>query len=197
MDLKGTHGTTASCAEQIEKEGFKIFGGYRGTGIYFWRKNIYAEDLAIAWYLTSISQKHHSQDSDKRCTIISANISIDDDEFVSLESPNIKDNMAILFKKLGYADHINAIKFYDEFFELLEMELDHSIKVVEIAYPAPRICQIYPRQTLSMPSCYIVRNADCISIQSIKKKEKQDIESWKKINTSMKQSKGRLPNYSQ
>ena len=197
LKLIGIHGTTAFCADKIEKEGFRISQGYRGKGIYFWRKNAYAKDLAIAWYLTSMSQKHHSKDNDKRCAIISTSININNDEFISLESPIIKDNVAILFKKLGYADHINAVKFYEELFEILEIELNHSIKVVEIAYSAPRLCRVYPRQTLSMPLCYIVRNADCISIQSIKKMEKQDIESWKTINESMKQLKGRLPNYSQ
>ena len=138
IKLYGVHGTTASCADQIEQEGFRLSQGYRGEGIYFWRKNAYAEDLAIGWYLTSISQGHHSKDIDKRCAIISVSINVDDDKFVSLEPPNIKDNIAALFKKSNYKDHINAIKFYEEFFELLELELNHSLFVVEFSFPAPK-----------------------------------------------------------
>jgi ribosomal protein S8 len=197
ITLYGVHGTTASCADKIEQEGFKSSQGYRGEGIYFWRKNVYAEDLVIGWYLTSISQGHHSKDTDKRCAIISASINVDDDEFVSLESPNIKDNIAALFKQSNYKDHINAIKFYEEFFELLELELNHPVKVVEIAFPAPKKCQVYPRQALGMPIAYLVREANCVSILSIKKLEKPEIESWKTANESMKQLKKSLPNYSQ
>jgi hypothetical protein len=196
IKLYGVHGTTASCADQIEQEGFRLFQGYRGEGVYFWRKNAYAEDLAIGWYLTSISQGHHTKDTDKRCAIISCSINVDDDEFVSLESPNIKDNIAALFKKSNYKDHKNAIKFYEEFFKLLELELNHPIKVVEIAFPAPRKCQVYPRQALGMPITYMVRKAHCVSILSIKKLEILEIESWKTTNESMKQLKGYLPNYS-
>jgi hypothetical protein len=197
MELFGVHGTTVSCANQIEQEGFRLSQGYRGKGAYFWRENTYAEDLAIGWYLTSISQKHHSKDTDKRCAIISISINVDEDEFVSLESPNIKDNIATLFKKGNHKDHMNAINFYEEFFEILELELNHPIKVVEIAFPAPRNCQIYPRQALGMPITYVVRNTDCVSILSIKKPEISDIESWKIANESMKPLKKRSPNSSQ
>lgn len=105
LTLFGTHGTTASIADKINKEGFRLSLGYRGKGIYFWRQNAYAEDLAIGWYLTSISQGHHSKDIDKQCTIISVNLNIDDDEFVSLESPDIKDQIASIFKQKNYQDN--------------------------------------------------------------------------------------------
>ena len=189
IKLYGVHGTTASCADLLEQEGFRLSQGYRGKGIYFWRKNAYAEDLSIGWYLTSISQGHHSQDTDKRCAIISASINVDDNELLSLEAPNIKDHIADFFKKSNYKDHINAIKFYEEFFEFLELELNHPLKVVESAFPAPKKCQEYPRQALGMPIAYLVRKANCVSILSIKKLEQLELESWKTANESMKQLK--------
>ncbi len=101
----------------------------------------------------------------------------------------IKDHIADFFKKSNYKDHINAIKFYEEFFEFIELELNHPLKVVEIAFPAPKKCQVYPRQALGMPIAYLVRKANCVSILSIKKLEQPEIESWKTANESMKQLK--------
>jgi len=47
--LKGTHGTTLPATEDIAKNNSfqKTIDGYTGSGVYFWRFNDYAKDLAI------------------------------------------------------------------------------------------------------------------------------------------------------
>jgi hypothetical protein len=52
LTLKGVHGTSRSAAQKIaQHQTFqKTDKGRVGTGVYFWRENIYAKGLASCWY---------------------------------------------------------------------------------------------------------------------------------------------------
>jgi len=52
LTLKGVHGTSRTAAQEIVQHQIfqKTDKGRVGTGVYFWRENIYAKELAICWY---------------------------------------------------------------------------------------------------------------------------------------------------
>lgn len=192
LTLSGVHGTTVSRAEKIAQDGFKPSeAGYRGKGIYFWRRNPYVPEytnhLAISWYLTAKAQGHYSKDTDGRCAIISAQIKVAEDNFVDLTGPEVNDQLVAFYYLNKYKDEMKAASLYDEFIEQLEQELNCGIQVITLTFPTPSKCKICPKQALGMPLCYVVKQASCIEVVSINKLTQEELNLWQTLNESNRQ----------
>jgi hypothetical protein len=86
--LKGIHGTTVSSAQNIVQ--YQSFlktaakNGYTGSGVYFWRYNAYAKDLATCWYHYRVRRGDFKENEG---AVIYANIHVKENEFIDLETP--------------------------------------------------------------------------------------------------------------
>ena len=84
--LKGTHGTILSAAQDITQHNSfqKTKNGYTGSGVYFWRFNDYARDLAVCWYNQRVRQGKFRENEG---AVIYVDIRVKKDEFLDLETP--------------------------------------------------------------------------------------------------------------
>jgi hypothetical protein len=176
IEVRGTHGTTATRAESIRKSGFWISDGERGFGVYFWRENAYAMELAMGWYFNALSHRDsvYKNDKDKQCTIITALISAGNDEWIDLTDPDTEDTLIHLYKRGNYENTRIASKLYEEYYHLTEEELGIKIKLIQTRVYAPVKVKEWPTQPIGMPVCYVVRDNTCISIDRFKKLDQRE-----------------------
>src|SRR4030042_5881824 len=99
MELFGLHGTTRSRADNILNNNFLPNPGRVGKGIYFWRKNAYSNALAKGWYDFYLKKKNYEHDTDKRFSFFNVMICVNENNFLDLESPDIKDQLALIAQK--------------------------------------------------------------------------------------------------
>jgi hypothetical protein len=168
MELhKGTHGTCKSRAIVISEKGFEIFNSNprRGNGVYFWRDNSYAVEFAKAWYKQELKNRKYDFELLKTCSIIKADIKVEDDEIVNVDDPIIKD----LILKIVHEKHIDNAKgvcsVYDNYIKSVERRLNKSIKLVLAQVRVPE--SDFPRTFIETAYCYVVRSIDCIHITAI------------------------------
>lgn len=171
LNLEGTHGTSQSRANKIEKNGFQKSPGRIGVGIYFWCAGAYAEDLAIAWYDYCFSEDRYSTDKENGCVVIYASFRIKKEEFLDLEKKDIKDQLAGMAKKRGLkiSDRKNIHSVRARFIDKLEHKMEVRFKVIEASVPLPdkQFCYFYPISLLGSPHNYIVRDENCIIIDKL------------------------------
>lgn len=181
LNLKGTHGTTKTRYNKICSEPFNCHKeGDRGTGAYFWKDSPYSEDLAIAWYLSRMMSGIYSADIDKMCTVITACLSLHEDEFLNFESDEIKNSLLELIKAKGISDNrTNGAYLYDLFIELIEHKLGNPIKVFRVNVYPPKKPRCYPGQLAGQAGCYVARTPECININESKFYNNEDLETWK------------------
>ena len=174
--LKGTHGTTISSARNIITN--KVFqktiakNGYTGTGVYFWRYNDYAKNLATCWYDYRVRRGDFKENEG---AIIYVNIRVKENEFLDLETPFIKDIFGAFAMKLikNNDDDVKIRKLkggiYDLFIKTLEKHTGIGCKVFQVRISPPKKCQIYSKIQLFLgePLCYVVRDESCIHIEKI------------------------------
>lgn len=159
-EFSGTHGTSITRAINIKENGFQLGTGFRGKGVYFWRGNAYAYILAKGWYRYRLASGVYDQDKQKGYSLIVASIIVDDDSFIDIDEPEIFDQISQLAKAKAINGN-NIYKLYDEFYDLLQEEMETPIKMVIAAVPVPREITGYPRG-LGKAICYIVRDGSCI-----------------------------------
>lgn len=140
MELFGLHGTSRSRADNILNDSFKPNPGRVGKGIYFWRKNAYSNTLAKGWYDFYFKKKNYELDTDKRFTYINVRICVDEENFLDLESPELKDQLALIAQKRNIdrktnEDVISAL--FDYFIGRLEEELQTRYKVWQARVNSP------------------------------------------------------------
>jgi hypothetical protein len=178
IEFRGTHGTCASRTENIKKTGFRFSDGIRGFGVYFWHKNAFDRDLAIAFYSISRDKRKYDGESDSRCSLISAVIIIEEDEWLDITNQEAEDNILALYKKHGYKNELNASKLYEEYYQELEEELESPFKMVKVKVVAPKLLRNWPRLAVGMPTCYVVRDPSCIKITGIELLGDREVELW-------------------
>lgn len=183
LDLVGTHGTTVSRYESIGSDGFKCRNsGLRGAGAYFWVKSAYAEELAVGWYLKCIKAGTFSKNPDKRCVVITASFDVLPEQYLDIESDEVKSIFLNLIKQHNAEDSRECSeKFYDLFIELMEKELDVIIKLYKVrAYaPTKALPNCYPTQLAGSPLCYVARDSQCILINGAKTLENVGVKNEK------------------
>jgi len=88
--LKGTHGTTISAVQDITRHNLfqKTNDGYAGNGVYFWRDNAYARDLALCWYEYRVRKGDFKENE---AAIISVEIHVKENEFLIFRFGNTID----------------------------------------------------------------------------------------------------------
>ncbi len=169
MILFGTHGTIKSYAENIVKSGFNIRTGRGGTGAYFWRKNDYSIILAKGWYEFYLKKNKYDNENDKSFAYIEVKIDVNEQNFLDLEMPELKDRIAnITFtRKLDRKTSDSDIAaLFDYFIKRLEEEMSSKFYVWQLRVNAPseNYDNKYPINILGNPICYVVNNNDLITI---------------------------------
>ena len=174
--LKGIHGTTLSSAQNIVTH--QLFqktmaeNGYTGSGVYFWRYNAYAKNLATCWHDYRVRRGDFKENEG---AVVYVNIRVKENEFLDLETSLMKDIFGAFAMKLinNNDDDVKIRKLkggiYDLFIETLEKKTGISCKVFQIRIPPPKKCQIYSRVQLFLgdPFCYVVRDESCIHIEKM------------------------------
>lgn len=167
MIIECTHGTTKSRADNIIKNKFEPRQGRAGTGVYFWRKNAYSVILANGWYSFYLNKNYYNDDIDKRFVYLNVKIDVNEDNFLDLEDPELKDRLS----KIAIEQNLDRntkediiIGLFDHFISNLEKELKIEFYVWQIRVNAPYDCKEYPLSFLGNPLCYVAKNVDLITI---------------------------------
>ena len=186
LNLKGTHGTTKTRYNTICSERFDCKGkGRGGTGAYFWEDSPYSEDLAIAWYLSRMASGTYSRDADTTCTILTACLNLPEDEFLNLESVEIKRLLLEFIKDKDISDNrTNGARLHDLFIEMMEKVLGNPINVFRVNVYPPNKPRCYPGQLVGQPGCYVARTPKCITINKSEFYNNEDLDTWKTAKES-------------
>jgi hypothetical protein len=182
VELKGTHGTCATFANEIKKHGFTIGGGRRGSGVYFWGYSStlrdYATSLAKAWWSYAQSNGQYSSAENKTCEVLYVKIETEDNSFLDLEQHDMKQRLSRFlndnYKRIVQLNSEQlAIKLYDLFVKTIEGELNTKFKAVHVSVNPPKLQffespgRIPHFELMGMPSCYVVKDIKCIlSVES-------------------------------
>lgn len=174
--LKGTHGTSRSCASLIEKTGFQIGGrgGRGGSGVYFWSyrtNDSIAKELAGYWHQDQLNANRYVLDGDKSCAIIFVELTVKDGEYLDLTDDDIKARFVtysrhVLRHTRGYPRKRALTRVYDLFVKHIEKLMDVSISVVRVNLPPPGSYTV-SIGIVGAPGCYIVKEPSVISIDRI------------------------------
>lgn len=182
MDYNGTHGTSKTRFDWIQKYGFdlrKEKGGRVGPGIYFWLDGLYAKTLATGWYKQALAENRFSGDADTSGIIIFVTITSEERFILDLESPSMKDSMARLaFEKgIDAFDNRKAKLLYGMFIDEIEKQLNVAFQLILVRVAPPNImyCK-YPIIYLGAPLCLVSRNPKRITINRIESVEEIDNE---------------------
>lgn len=185
----GTHGTTRSRAEDIAAAKFKICSvGERGTGVYFWHKNILAEKLAIGWYCNQLARGSYSKDEKKTCSVIEASFTAEDDEYINIEDPDEKAAIIQFLETNNIEDVRDVGKAYDLFLESVETELVTKLVLVYALVWVPTRSKCFRTQSVGMAGCYIVKCPDRITTEVIRHYDER-IEKCETVNVSKQPAK--------
>lgn len=177
--MKGTHGTCRSRATSINKDGFKVSpSGKRGAGVYFWgyTKNSlesYAKKLAVHWcFFAKNKAGTYNKDSDKRCSVIIVSFNIQDERILDLENQTIRDSLIEytnkVYSRIEGDDDDKISVIYDMFVKDLEIETNVEFKLIHVKIQQPRgFKKDLPLDITGQPSCYVVKDPACITIEYI------------------------------
>jgi len=189
----GSHGTTVTKWLDIKYNGFSLGGGERGRGIYFWENNVYAKELALGWYVTATRRNDspYKDDPKKECAIIWAELEADKGEIIDFTGQNYRKQILTLIKKLDTTDKRDeAYKLYDEYIDMLEIELGYKIKfAIAMVYPPSGKFNVFPTQLYGMAPCYIAREPSCIGLVSCETIKNFDVYSNDAVNEVLREIK--------
>lgn len=176
--LGGTHGTCVSRAQKIFNEGFIISCGKKGrigSGIYFWRKGIYARPLAIAWWYYRTSCNDYDRAEKQECAVIHVSLFLNENEYLNADDFSFNEMLAeFAIRKKLLLDEEGTSGLYDYVIGLVEEKLKTMFKVIEVRVTTPprKFCKFYPLKLIGTPNCYMVREPSCINILNIEENAK-------------------------
>jgi hypothetical protein len=162
--LYGSHGTTATRAEGIKKCNFTSRGGRGGDGVYFWRENDYSSVLAKGWYEYLLNDQQYVNDLNKSFEEIKVMITVEEDNYIDLETDEMKDELAKMAKNKNLVKKLNEDEicaFFNYIIERLEKKCSTKFLVWKLRLNPPRNCVEYPFYVLGNPLCYVV-NDNCL-----------------------------------
>ena len=185
MEIRGTHGTCVSRAEQIAAQGMTKGPGRVGVGAYFWTaigdsdsSLAYAMKLAENWATRASRGGQYTGERDPRPAIVHAALTLEEGDYVSLDDPQLlhwlRDFLGRrLVQMLGVAsvedldsDRLNRKEdmihgIIEAFIEQLEDNIGTPFKVVFKAVPARGLSD--PLLTyIGNPNCFAIRDTNVI-----------------------------------
>ena len=172
MDIKkGTHGTCLSRAEEIKKNGFKSSGkGRGGPGVYFWRgHDERAKILAIGWYKHRLCELYYDTEKKQGLSVIYVLLKHENNEFLDLEKPTMKDKVEKLRISAGISNIPNNSEIallWNRLVISIEKKIGQKFKILALRCTTPpkEYVPNYPLNLLGLPICYIVRDSAIIEI---------------------------------
>ncbi|TGL23147.1 hypothetical protein EHQ46_05785 [Leptospira yanagawae] len=173
MTFFGIHGTCQSIAHRIQSSNFNISTGRGGSGVYFWRKGNFSSLLSFGWYQQSKYNGKFSGESDDSYAGIEVELTINKGEYLDLEDPDIKEELASLVVTKGIdskADKRKIANLYDAFVKMVEKNAGVSMKLLILRVAPPQNCPEYPIAALGAPISYIARDSSIIKIINVESK---------------------------
>jgi len=164
---RGVHGTSQERAKQIIDGGFNLGGGRRGKGVYFWSEGPNADRLARDWFRQACEAGNYRTETNPQAAIVRASITVDVTEFMDCKDPEIaamleRASMSYAGRRVNNSDMSG---FYEAFYLAYERKSHRKIKLIQtdVSPPGPSK-DWYPVPLLGHPSCYVVRDRECIAI---------------------------------
>jgi len=163
--FQGTHGTSASKANLITKNGFEMGTGRAGKGIYFWLEGAYSKELAVGWHAKRLDEGGYLGDENTRCAVIHAILSAASSKVLDLTFYRFRNRIGELRKTKQIKGSSEAL--YDFVISELEGEMGVAFAIIlaEVAPPLTKYCD-YPLRDIGPPVCCISRDRACITVQS-------------------------------
>ena len=175
--FKGTHGTCFSNANSIRTNGFRYSNiGLRGGGIYFWGYilddlEVYAKDLAIAWWRFAKKKGDYAKAASSHCSVIFADFQVENQEILDFEDQQVREQFIIYsqkvyerIKEINPDQKISTI--YDLFISDVEKYLGKTFKMIHVKVQVPKTYKkVLPIDLTGQASCYVIRNLNCIKIR--------------------------------
>jgi len=160
MDIFGTHGTTVRRAVSIQSYGFSSNVGRGGRGVYLWAEGKYAEDLAKEWYYQRLGTNGYRDEANPQGTVLSCGVTLNEDEFLFCEAPNIKTILSEIGDKLKSLSNLTTCEIsrcYDYMVKHIEEQSKRKVAVLQFCVNPPARSS-YPVKLLGFPVCYVVRD---------------------------------------
>ncbi len=173
MPFFGIHGTCQSIAHKIQSSNFKVSTGRGGSGVYFWRKGKFSGLLSFGWYQQLKDSGKFSGEPDDSYAGIEVELIVNDGEYLDLEDPDIKEELASLVVSKGIdskADRRKIANLYDAFVKTVEKNAGVSMKLLILRVAPPQNCPEYPIVALGAPISYIARDSTIINIINVESK---------------------------
>jgi hypothetical protein len=179
--FKGTHGTCSSYADSIISSGFRYSNvGLRGGGIYFWgyildELEVYAKDLAIAWWQFAKKKGDYAKAASSRCSVIFANLKVENQDILDFEDQQVREQFIVYSQKVyerikGINPNEKISTIYDMFVSEVEESIGKTFKMIHVKVQTPKTYKkLLPIDLMGQPSCYVIRNLDCIEITRLEK----------------------------
>ena len=107
----------------------------------------------------------YRKDADAQFAVICAILSVDEDNYLDMESFDVKEELWHLAEETGLKDVKDRAKLYDKFIEIVERGKKIKVKVAELRASLPRDhFDCYPMKILGPPFCYTARDVACIRV---------------------------------
>jgi hypothetical protein len=174
--FKGTHGTCSSNADSIRASGFRYSNvGLRGGGIYFWgylldELETDAKALAIAWWRFAKKRGDYAKAASSRCSVIFADLKVENQDILDFEDQQVREQFIVYSQKVyeriqGVNPNEKISTIYDMFISEVEESIGKTFKMIQVKVQAPKTYKkVLPIDLTGQPSCYVIRNLDCIEI---------------------------------
>jgi hypothetical protein len=185
MIIKGTHGTCSSNADSIRANGFTCSKvALRGEGVYFWgymsdELEIYARDLAIAWWRFAKKRGDYANMANQNCSVIFVHLNVEDQDILDFEDPQIREKFIIFYQKVfekfeGKSEIEKISDTYNRFVNKLEKSIGKTFSMLHVKVQAPkRYEKMLPIDITGQPSCYVVRDLECIEINKFEENKNE------------------------
>lgn len=146
--------------------------GRRGTGVYFWRESTYSTYLSISWW------EFRTRGKGNQCAVIHVVISVRDEEYFDTDDFSFKEAVIkVGSEKFGFDRLSNKelAGLYDLFISELEKANGVIYKVLEARVPLPPLeyCEKYPIKIIGVPHIYVVRHANCLTIEKVQEPDNE------------------------
>lgn len=168
--MHGTHGTSQRNAAIIKLHGFNLTEGRLGKGAYFWADSFLAQDLARGWFQQQKAERGYKEALPLE-SVIKAQIDCDEIEHIDLEDQVFKSQLQQLASHHNVTDFSarNIARMHSLVIEEFEKQNGVKIKVIEVrlAPPKPTFVPKYSINMFGAPICYVVRDANCITIKQM------------------------------